>query len=100
MEKVKAVFVHHTTQTNSYSCADSPAMVRALHTYHVKSNGWKDLGYNFVVDKCGTIFEGRKGGVDRAVMGAHTYGFNRDTAGIAVMGMHTDTLAASAATTA
>ncbi|OKJ19623.1 N-acetylmuramoyl-L-alanine amidase [Streptomyces sp. CB00316] len=100
LEKVKAVFVHHTAQTNSYSCADSAAIVRGLHTYHVKSNGWKDLGYNFVVDKCGTIFEGRKGGVDRAVMGAHTYGFNRDTTGIAVIGMHTDTTAASAATTA
>lgn len=100
LTSVKAVFVHHTTQTNTYSCADSPAMVRALHTYHVKSNGWKDLGYNFVVDKCGTIFEGRKGGVDRAVMGAHTYGFNRDTTGIAVMGMHTSTAASSAATDA
>ncbi|MFD3740028.1 N-acetylmuramoyl-L-alanine amidase [Streptomyces sp. NPDC058629] len=100
LEKVKAVFVHHTAQTNSYSCADSAAIMRGLHTYHVKSNGWKDLGYNFVVDKCGTIFEGRKGGVDRAVMGAHTYGFNRDTTGIAVIGMHTDTTAASAATTA
>ncbi len=100
LDQVKAVFVHHTTQTNSYSCADSPAMVRALHTYHVKSRGWKDIGYNFVVDKCGTIFEGRKGGADRAVLGAHTYGFNRDTTGIAVMGLHTDTKAASAATDA
>ncbi|MFJ1591774.1 peptidoglycan recognition protein [Kitasatospora albolonga] len=99
LDRVKAVFVHHTAQTNSYSCADSAAIVRGLHTYHVKSNGWKDLGYNFVVDKCGTIFEGRKGGADRAVLGAHTYGFNRDTTGIAVIGMHTDTKAASAATT-
>nr|WP_202462341.1 peptidoglycan recognition protein [Streptomyces sp. SID8374] len=100
LPSVKAVFVHHTTQTNDYACADSPAMVRALHTYHVQSNKWKDIGYNFVVDKCGTIFEGRKGGVDRAVLGAHTYGFNRDTAGIAVMGMHTQTPASGAATDA
>ncbi|MET9768535.1 N-acetylmuramoyl-L-alanine amidase [Streptomyces sp. NPDC006415] len=100
LDGVKAVFVHHTAQTNAYSCADSAAIVRGLHTYHVKSNGWKDLGYNFVVDKCGTVFEGRKGGVDRPVMGAHTYGFNRDTAGIAVIGMYTDTRAATAATTA
>ncbi|MFI8811185.1 N-acetylmuramoyl-L-alanine amidase [Streptomyces sp. NPDC055082] len=98
MASVKAVFVHHTAQTNSYSCADSPAIVRGLLAFHVKSNGWKDLGYNFLVDKCGKIFEGRKGGVDRAVQGAHTYGFNRDTAGIAVIGMYTDTKAASAAT--
>ncbi|MFJ6439163.1 N-acetylmuramoyl-L-alanine amidase [Streptomyces sp. NPDC091649] len=100
LDRVKAVFVHHTAQTNAYSCADSAAIVRGLHTYHVKSNGWKDLGYNFIVDKCGTVFEGRKGGVDRPVMGAHTYGFNRDTTGIAVIGMHTDTKAATAATTA
>ncbi|MFD9288828.1 N-acetylmuramoyl-L-alanine amidase [Streptomyces sp. NPDC060030] len=100
MDTVKAVFVHHTAQTNAYSCADSAAIVRGLHAYHVQSNGWKDLGYNFIVDKCGTIFEGRKGGVDRAVMGAHTYGFNRETAGIAVIGMYTDTSAATAATTA
>ncbi|MFE9908540.1 N-acetylmuramoyl-L-alanine amidase [Streptomyces clavifer] len=100
MDRVKAVFVHHTAQTNSYSCADSAAIVRGLHAYHVEANGWKDLGYNFVVDKCGTVFEGRRGGADRAVMGAHTYGFNRETAGIAVIGMYTDSSAASAATTA
>lgn len=99
LDQVKAVFVHHTAQTNAYSCADSAAIVRGLHTYHVRSNGWKDLGYNFIVDKCGTVFEGRKGGVDRPVMGAHTYGFNRDTTGIAVIGMYTDTKAATAATT-
>ncbi len=92
--------MHHTAQTNTYSCSDSAAIVRGLHAYHVKSQGWKDLGYNFVVDKCGTVFEGRKGGVDRPVMGAHTYGFNRDTTGIAVIGMYTDTRAATAATTA
>ncbi|MFJ8860259.1 N-acetylmuramoyl-L-alanine amidase [Streptomyces sp. NPDC102451] len=100
MDTVKAVFVHHTAQTNAYSCADSAAIVRGLHAYHVRSNGWKDLGYNFLVDKCGTVFEGRKGGVDRAVQGAHTYGFNRETAGIAVIGMYTDSAAATPATTA
>ncbi|MFF5894570.1 N-acetylmuramoyl-L-alanine amidase [Streptomyces argenteolus] len=100
MDTVKAVFVHHTAQTNAYSCADSAAIVRGLHAYHVQSNGWKDLGYNFLVDKCGTVFEGRKGGVDRAVLGAHTYGFNRETAGIAVIGLYTDSAAATAATTA
>ncbi|MFD6426986.1 N-acetylmuramoyl-L-alanine amidase, partial [Streptomyces sp. NPDC060198] len=97
---VKAVFVHHTAQTNNYSCADSPAIMRSLHAFHVQSNGWKDLGYNFIVDKCGTIFEGRKGGVDQPVLGAHTYGFNRETAGIAVIGMYTDTKASTPATTA
>ncbi|MFF2331835.1 MULTISPECIES: N-acetylmuramoyl-L-alanine amidase [unclassified Streptomyces] len=96
---VKAVFVHHTAGTNSYSCADSAAVVRSVYAYHVKSEGWKDIGYNFLVDKCGTIFEGRKGGVDRPVLGAHTYGFNRESAGIAVLGTYTDTAAPSAVTT-
>ncbi|MFH8474673.1 peptidoglycan recognition protein [Streptomyces sp. NPDC018000] len=99
LDTVKAVFVHHTAGSSTYSCADSAAIVRSLYAYHVKSNGWKDIGYNFLVDKCGTVFEGRKGGVDRPVLGAHTYGFNRDTAGIAVIGTYTDSAAPSAVTT-
>ncbi|WP_343243088.1 N-acetylmuramoyl-L-alanine amidase [Streptomyces sp. SID12501] len=83
---IKAVVVHHTAGTNDYTCDQSPAMIRAIHTYHVKSNGWRDIGYNFLVDKCGTIFEGRKGGVDKAVLGAHAYGFNTQTTGISVLG--------------
>ncbi|MEV8534289.1 N-acetylmuramoyl-L-alanine amidase [Streptomyces sp. NPDC051211] len=89
-KEVKAVFVHHTAQTNTYDCADSAAIMRGLHTLHVKTNGWKDLGYNFIVDKCGTIFEGRKGGTDLPVVGAHTLGWNTDTTGIAIIGGYTD----------
>ncbi|MGW7541115.1 peptidoglycan recognition protein family protein [Streptomyces sp. NPDC054770] len=95
--EVKAVFVHHTVNANDYSCADSAAMVRAIRTYHIQSNGWKDIGYNFLVDKCGTIFEGRKGGVDRPVIGAHTPGFNTNTVGIAVLGEYSSIDASSAA---
>lgn len=83
---IKAVVVHHTAETNDYTCAESAAMIRAIYAYHVKSNGWKDIGYNFLVDKCGTIFEGRKGGVDKPVFGAHAYGFNSQTTGISVLG--------------
>ncbi|GAA3478326.1 hypothetical protein GCM10018966_028560 [Streptomyces yanii] len=98
-DTVKAVFVHHTAGTNDYSCADSAAIVRSVYAYHVQSNGWKDIGYNFLVDKCGKIFEGRKGGLDRPVLGAHTYGFNRESTGISVLGTYTDTAAPSAVTT-
>jgi outer membrane biosynthesis protein TonB len=86
LDKADAVFVHHTAGTNTYNCADSPAIVRAILTYHVKTNGWNDVGYNFFVDKCGTVFEGRAGGVDKPVRGAHTYGFNGYSAGISVLG--------------
>ncbi|MFD0550847.1 FG-GAP-like repeat-containing protein [Streptomyces rectiviolaceus] len=86
VDKVKAVFVHHTVGTNDYSCAQSPALVRGIMTYHVETEGWNDLGYNFLVDKCGQVFEGRGGGTDLPVRGAHTYGFNGESAGIAVLG--------------
>ncbi|MEU7904656.1 N-acetylmuramoyl-L-alanine amidase [Actinoplanes sp. NPDC049118] len=89
-DSVAVMFVHHTADGgNNYDCADSPAHVRAIQTYQVESQGWDDIGYNFLVDRCGTLFEGRGGGVDRAVVGAHTYGFNTGTAAIAVLGTYT-----------
>lgn len=90
-DTVKVVFVHHTADSNTYSCADSPAVLRSIYRYHVKTNGWSDIGYNFLVDRCGTIFEGRAGGVDKAVRGAHTLGFNTDSMGVAAIGTYTDT---------
>ena len=83
---VQVMFVHHTAGTNGYRCADSARIVRAIEGYHVTSNHWNDIGYNFLVDKCGSLFEGRKGGVGRAVLGAHTLGFNAHSAAIAVIG--------------
>ncbi|MFG3346868.1 peptidoglycan recognition protein [Streptomyces sp. NPDC048018] len=94
--KIKAVFVHHTTDAD-YNCADSAAVVRAIHVYHVKTNGWRDLGYNFLVDKCGTIFEGRQGGVDQPVMGAHTYGWNSESTSVSFIGDYTAQTAPQAA---
>ncbi|MFC5752847.1 peptidoglycan recognition protein [Actinomadura rugatobispora] len=86
---VKAAFVHHTDTGNAYTCDQSASVIRSIFLYHVKSLGWADIGYNFLVDKCGTLFEGRAGGADRPVHGAHTYGFNTDTTGIALLGTHT-----------
>ncbi|WP_305782432.1 N-acetylmuramoyl-L-alanine amidase [Symbioplanes lichenis] len=83
---VEVLFVHHTAGTNGYSCADSPAIIRSIQAYHVKSNHWNDIGYNFLVDKCGTLFEGRRGGITRPVLGAHTLGFNAHSAAVAVLG--------------
>ncbi|WP_329038895.1 peptidoglycan recognition protein [Streptomyces sp. NBC_00178] len=83
---VKAVFVHHTGHPNGYDCADAPAMLRAMEEAHVRGEGWDDIGYNFVVDRCGTIYEGRAGGVGRSVRGAHATGFNAHSVGIAALG--------------
>ncbi|WP_225860500.1 peptidoglycan recognition protein family protein [Streptomyces triticiradicis] len=88
--KIKAVVLHHTATSNDYGCAEAPAVIRAVYAYDVQQLTWKDIGYNFLVDKCGTIYEGRKGGVDRPVMGAHAYGFNSETTGIAIIGDYSD----------
>ncbi|WP_411106926.1 peptidoglycan recognition protein [Streptomyces sp. cmx-4-9] len=88
---VKAAFVHHTASGNNYACKDAPAVLRSLYRYHVLSSGWRDIGYNFAVDKCGTVYEGRAGGVSKAVLGAHTMGFNTDSMGVAVLGTFSTT---------
>ena len=51
-----------------------------------RSLGWCDLGYNFVVDRFGRIYEGRAGGVDQLVQGAHAIGVNGETFGVAALG--------------
>ncbi|MFD7817084.1 peptidoglycan recognition protein [Streptomyces sp. NPDC059785] len=85
-KRVKAAFVHHTATGNKYSCSRSASVIRSIYRYHVSSQGWRDIGYNFLVDKCGNIYEGRAGGVTKAVKGAHTLGFNSNSMGIAVIG--------------
>ncbi|MFC8423745.1 peptidoglycan recognition protein [Streptomyces sp. NPDC057236] len=86
--KVKAAFVHHTASGNGYKCSQAPSLIRGFYRYHVRSLGWRDIGYNFLVDKCGRIYEGRAGGVAKPVKGAHTLGFNTNTTGIAVIGSY------------
>jgi uncharacterized protein with LGFP repeats len=88
-DRVVAVFVHHTDSPNDYDCADAPGIIQSLYAGQTDNRHWDDIGYNFVVDRCGTIYEGRAGGVDRPVTGAHTQGFNHRTAGIAALGTFT-----------
>jgi hypothetical protein len=83
---IKVAFVHHTDTTNSYSPSQSASIVRSIYAYHTKSRGWSDIGYNFLIDKYGTIFEGRYGGIDKAVIGAHTGGFNSHSFAASLMG--------------
>ena len=85
---VQFAVVHHTAGTNSYTASQSAAIVRGIEIYHVKGNGWNDIGYNFLVDKYGQVFEGRYGGVDRHVIGAHAEGFNTGSVGVAVLGSY------------
>ena len=80
--------VHHTAGAGPRTPAQSAAIVRGIQIYHVLGNGWDDIGYNFLVDRFGQVFEGRYGGVERNVIGAHAQGFNTGSTGIAVIGSY------------
>ena len=79
-------FVHHTVNANDYSAAEVPAIIRSIYAYHVQGRGWRDIGYNFLIDRFGRIWEGRYGGVDRNVIGAHTENYNGDSFGASAIG--------------
>ncbi|MFI6880148.1 N-acetylmuramoyl-L-alanine amidase [Streptomyces sp. NPDC050400] len=85
--EIKAAVVHHTgvDSDNQVPCSQSAKRLREIQQDHI-SKGYYDIGYNFVVDRCGQIFEGRSGGMDLPVHGAHDYGFNTDTVGISYIG--------------
>ena len=98
--RVKAAVVHHTAGTNNYSQAQVPAILRGIYAFHVKDRGWNDIGYNFLVDKWGRVWEGRAGGVEAAVVGAHATGTNSEAMGISVMGDYTKAAVSGAAVNA
>ena len=92
--------LHHTAGTNSYTVAQAPGIVRGIYAFHTKSRGWSDIGYNFLIDRFGTIYEGRAGGIDKAVIGAHALGFNTNSIGVSVMGNYDGAVVSSATRTA
>ena len=94
---VHLAIVHHTAGSNNYSASQSASIVRAIMLYHVQGNGWNDIGYNFLVDKYGQVFEGRYGGITRPVIGAHAMGFNAGSVGVSVLGTYGSTPVSPAA---
>ncbi len=84
--EVHAGFVHHTVNANDYTRAEVPGLLRSIYAYHTQSRGWSDVGYNYLVDRFGRIWEGRYGGVDRAVVGAHTLGYNEYSFAMSAIG--------------
>lgn len=84
---VTGVMIHHTSGTNTYTPADVPGILRAIQAYHVNTRGWKDIAYNVLVDRFGTAWEGRGGGLDRAVAGGHAWGItNQRVFGLSFLG--------------
>lgn len=82
---VTHVIIHHTVTENTSS--DWAAVVRSIWQFHTFNNGWGDIGYNFLIDPNGVVYEGRAGG-DRAV-GGHFCGQNNGTLGVAMIGTFT-----------
>lgn len=102
-DEARAVVIHHTgdgdAKANSYTRAEAPQRVRSIYAYHTGALGWSDIGYNLLVDRFGTIYEGRAGGLGRAVVGAHAAPYNTGSFGVAVMGNFQHQLPAAAART-
>lgn len=95
VDDVSMGVVHHTahasgSKANSYSRSEAPGLVRAMHQYHTKTLGWSDIGYNVLVDRFGTVYEGRKGGFGNGVVGAHARGYNTGSFGVSVIGNFVD----------
>jgi hypothetical protein len=83
---VKTGFIHHTVNANTYTSAQVPALLRGIYAYHTQSRGWRDIGYNYLVDRFGRIWEGRYGGVNSPVVGAHTLGYNEVSFAMSAIG--------------
>ncbi len=94
---INKLFVHHTVTDGQDP--DPAATVRAIYAYHVQGNGWDDIGYNFLIDAQGRVYEGRwardyKAGEkptgedlnDNGVVGAHVLNHNAGSAGVAMLG--------------
>ncbi len=84
--RLDAMYVHHTAGTNSYSRSQSAAIVRGIYAYHTRSRGWPDIGYQFLVDRHGTVFVGRREAATDNPIGAQAGGFNTGTIGVSAMG--------------
>ncbi|MBX9243914.1 N-acetylmuramoyl-L-alanine amidase [Actinotalea ferrariae] len=84
-----AAVVHHTAGSNSYaSVAEAMQQIRNDQAYHIDGRGWCDIGYNFIVDKWGNIYEGRANSSTQPVIGVHAGGFNTRTLGISMLGTY------------
>lgn len=87
-DRVKGAIFHHTAGTNSYTRAESWSIVRGIQAYHMDGRGWCDIGYNYLVDKYGQIFEGRAGGPLQHSRGAHAgnWDVNTHAVGVSILG--------------
>ena len=84
-ETVTHAIVHHT---DTSTAQDPVVAIRSIYYYHAVDQGWGDIGYNYLVDKNGRIYEGRYGGQN--VIGGHSYEFAIGSSGICIIGDYQD----------
>ncbi len=87
--RVDFAVIHHTESLSAYSPGRSAALVLGICLFHRDGNEWNDLGYDYLVDRFGRVFEGRAGGVEQPVIGAHSGGWNTMSTGVAMIGSYT-----------
>jgi hypothetical protein len=94
--EVTHMIIHHSAGTNTSS--NWPGVVASIFDFHVNTNGWQDVGYNWLIDPNGAIYEGRGGGDN--VRGAHMCGYNNNTLGVCILGTFTNVKPSQASFTA
>lgn len=82
MQAIQGVVVHHTAGTMRIQPELAISEMQAIQRYHMDVNKWSDIGYHYVIDGAGRIYEGR----DEGYAGAHCPGKNKTHIGIALMG--------------
>ncbi|MFT4188080.1 MAG: S-layer homology domain-containing protein [Aeromicrobium sp.] len=89
---MSGTIVHHTAGSNSYTADQAPGIVRSIQAYHMDGQNWCDIGYNFLIDQYGKIYEGRAGGITETPRGAHAgnWDVNLNTTGVSLMGTFVD----------
>lgn len=86
-KEVDKIFIHHTASTKDL---DKPEqLIRSIYAYHAMTRGWGDIGYNYLIDSEGNVYEGRYGG--EGVVAGHAAGYNTGSVGIALMGHFEET---------
>ncbi len=83
-KKIDLFVVHHTAVAVGGDARSGVERVRAIYQYHAQNRGWGDVGYHYLIDEDGQIYEGKSGG-DYVVAG-HAYCHNVNTIGIALLG--------------
>ena len=89
MTALTRAIIHHTASSssiNTTSLEQSKGIVRGHQNSHMDANGWCDIGYHFLVDALGNIFEGRKNSMTTLIRGTHAGCGNTDTFGFSLMG--------------